>query len=98
MEREYQFIPYNRDTYSSDEMKERSAEFYKWMNSRRTVREFSNKEVPSDVIEDIIMSASTAPSGAHKQPWTFCAIGDPAVKKKIRGLQKKKNMRTTMDA
>ncbi|MBO0930535.1 nitroreductase family protein [Fibrella aquatilis] len=62
----------------------RSRAFFEQVNSRRTVRDFSDKPVPRDVIEQLIMSASTAPSGAHKQPWTFCVIGDPVLKTQIR--------------
>ncbi|WP_299454711.1 nitroreductase family protein [uncultured Microscilla sp.] len=78
------FIPYVRDTYSEEEMKVRSQSFYEFMDKRRTVREFSDKPVPREVIDHIIMTASTAPSGAHKQPWTFCVVSNPEVKKKIR--------------
>lgn len=58
--------------------------FYEIMRRRRTVRMFSDRAVPRGVIEDVIRAAGTAPSGAHKQPWRFVAVGDPAVKKKIR--------------
>jgi iodotyrosine deiodinase len=54
------------------------------MNSRRTVREFSTEPIAMDVIDNIIMTASTAPSGAHKQPWTFCIVTNPALKSQIR--------------
>jgi len=57
---------------------------YGFMDGRRTVRHFSDRAVPRAVIEDIIRTASTAPSGAHKQPWTFCAVSDPAIKREIR--------------
>ncbi|MFC1481856.1 nitroreductase family protein [Candidatus Neomarinimicrobiota bacterium] len=53
-------------------------------NERRSVRHFSSTPIPSSIIEDIIMSASSAPSGAHHQPWTFVAVSDPVVKSKIR--------------
>ncbi|MFZ1454643.1 MAG: nitroreductase family protein, partial [Saprospiraceae bacterium] len=59
-------------------------DFYQKMKSRRSVRHFSDKEVPEEVINNIIMTAASAPSGAHKQPWTFCVIKDPALKAKIR--------------
>ena len=62
----------------------RSQQFYEWMDSRRTVRDFSNKHIPEKTIENIILSASTAPSGAHKQPWTFCVVKDAEIKKHIR--------------
>ena len=58
--------------------------FYDVMRRRRTVRMFSDRAVPRGVIEDLMLAAGTAPSGAHKQPWRFVAVGDPAVKKKIR--------------
>jgi nitroreductase len=59
-------------------------DFYLSMDKRRSVREFSNQDIPKEVIENIVRTASTAPSGAHKQPWTFCIISNPELKKKIR--------------
>jgi nitroreductase len=67
----------------------RSSEFYHWLDHRRSIREFSDRAVPKEVIENIIQAASTAPSGAHKQPWTFCAVSDPALKSKIREAAEK---------
>lgn len=78
------FIPYERDTYGETEMIKRSQEFYHFMDRRRTLREFSDKPVPREVIDNIIMAASTAPSGAHKQPWTFCVVSNPEMKKKVK--------------
>lgn len=80
----YPFIKYSRESYEADEMMDRSASFAAWMGKRRTCRDFSEKPIPRSVIEHIIMTASTAPSGAHKQPWTFCVISDPVIKKQIR--------------
>jgi iodotyrosine deiodinase len=80
----YPFIPYRRDTYPPEEIISRSRWFYEWMNKRRTVREFSDKPVPIEALTDMILSASTAPSGAHKQPWTFCLVINPEIKKLIR--------------
>ena len=77
-------IPYTRETFSADDMLLRAQQFYTFMNTRRTVRDFSDKPIPEAVIETILLTASTAPSGAHKQPWTFCVIKDPAIKKAIR--------------
>ncbi|MGB1242255.1 MAG: nitroreductase family protein [Chitinophagales bacterium] len=79
-----QFIPYNRDTYTAEEMTNRSREFREWLDKRRTVRTFSDRSVPKEVMENIVMSASSAPSGAHKQPWTFCVIGNAELKNTIR--------------
>ena len=62
----------------------RSEIFYSWLNKRRTVRDLSDKPIPIEVIENIIKSASSAPSGAHKQPWKFCVVSNPEIKKSIR--------------
>lgn len=81
---EYPFIRYEREAYPEQEMLQRSQEFLTWLDSRRTVRDFSNKPIPKEVINNIVLSASTAPSGAHKQPWTFCIISDANLKSAIR--------------
>lgn len=85
----YPFITYSKELYDADEMIDRSNSFFQWMDKRRTVREFSSTPVPREVIDNILRTASTAPSGAHKQPWTFCVITDPAVKKQIREAAEK---------
>lgn len=54
------------------------------MKGRRSVRDFSTEPVAAEVIENIIMAASTAPSGANKQPWTFCVVTNPEIKTQIR--------------
>ena len=81
---DYPFIQYSREVCNPDEMLERSASFLQWMDSRRTCRYFSDKPVDKAVIENIIIAASTAPSGAHKQPWTFCVVSNPEMKRQIR--------------
>jgi iodotyrosine deiodinase len=80
----YSFTRYVREIYSEDEMQKRSEHFYHWMNSRRTVRDFSDRPVPKKVIDAILLTASSAPSGAHKQPWTFCVISNSNLKQQIR--------------
>lgn len=70
-------------------MLQRSRDFYQEMNTRRTLRMFSDKPVPRELIEHLLMTAGTAPSGAHKQPWTFCAVGDPQIKAQIREAAEK---------
>ncbi|MCK5402011.1 MAG: nitroreductase family protein [Flavobacteriaceae bacterium] len=80
----YKHILYESELCNEEESIEKSQEFYNWLDSRRSVREYSNKTVPKEVIENIIKAASTAPSGAHKQPWTFCAISNPKLKSRIR--------------
>ena len=81
---DYPFMQYSREVCNPDEMLERSASFLQWMDSRRTCRYFSDKPVDKAVIENIIIAASTAPSGAHKQPWTFCVVSNPEMKRQIR--------------
>ncbi len=80
----YNYIRYQLDIMSDDEMLERSRSFYEWVEKRRSVRQFSDKPIAREVIENIIMAASAAPSGAHKQPWTFCVVTDPELKRRIR--------------
>ena len=70
--------------YPVDEMKERARAFYEDIRRRRTVREFSDRPVPREIIEHCIMAAGTAPNGANLQPWHFVAISDPEIKRKIR--------------
>jgi iodotyrosine deiodinase len=83
---EHEFIPFIREVFSDDEMLERSESFFRWADKRRSVRDFSDKPVPKEVMENLIMTASTAPSGAHKQPWTFCLISNRELKSKLREL------------
>jgi len=78
------FLPYQRKEYSPEEQLKRSEAYFLWSNERRTVREFSDRPVDIKVIENIIKAASTAPSGANKQPWTFCVVSSPEMKKRIR--------------
>ena len=80
----YPFVSYTKETFDTDQMNIKSKNFYEWMDKRRTVRDFSDKPVTKQVIENIILTASTAPSGAHKQPWTFCIVSNPDIKRKIR--------------
>ena len=81
----YKHLAYKQDfNYSEEEMLIRSLEYHEWLDKRRSIRMISEKPVPKEVIENLILSASTAPSGAHKQPWTFCAVSNPLLKSKIR--------------
>ena len=80
----FKHVRYNHAFLSEADMITRSLSFYQNLDSRRSVREFSDKDVPKEIIENIIKTASTAPSGAHKQPWTFCVVSNPSIKTKIR--------------
>jgi nitroreductase len=68
---------------SEDDMLRRAEEFRDLMRSRRSVRDFSPRPVPREVIEACIAAAGTAPSGANQQPWHFAAVSDPDVKRRI---------------
>ena len=79
------FIPLEYTEYTIAEMQQRAAAFYDDVRRRRTVRDFSDRAVPRQVIEQCIASAGTAPSGANQQPWHFVAVSDASVKHRIRG-------------
>ena len=70
--------------YPIEEMRARLAEFFEDLSRRRTVREFSDRPVPRDIIETALQVANTAPSGANLQPWHFVAVSGAATKKQIR--------------
>lgn len=78
------FIPLAFVRRVPEEMLTRARAFHAEADRRRTVRHFSADPVPPEVIEEVVRAASTAPSGAHKQPWTFVAVGDPGLKRRIR--------------
>lgn len=77
-------IPYTLESLEPHQQLTRAQAFYEEMNSRRSVRFFSADPVPRDLIDLAIKTASTAPSGAHRQPWTFVVTGDPEMKSQIR--------------
>ncbi len=70
--------------YPPDEMRRRAAEFHAEIRRRRTVRDFSPRPVPREVIEQAVLAAGTAPSGANMQPWHFAVVADPERKRRIR--------------
>jgi nitroreductase len=72
-----------------DEMLHRAIEFYSLMSKRRSVRFFSDREIPDELLDWAIRTAGTAPSGANKQPWTFCVVRNPEIKKRIREAAEK---------
>ncbi len=80
----YPHIPYQPERLAESEMQRRAERFYADMDRRRSLRFFSDQPVPRRLIELAIQSASTAPSGAHRQPWRFVAVSDPQIKRQIR--------------
>lgn len=85
----YKFVEFRQRHLDESEMIAKTNEFFSWIDKRRSVRDFSDRPIPAEVIENIIRSASTAPSGAHKQPWTFCIITDQKIKQAIRTAAEK---------
>jgi iodotyrosine deiodinase len=77
-------IDLNFNHLSPDKMIQRAKEFYQLVNSRRSVRDFANTNVPIEVIQQCLHAAGTAPSGANHQPWHFAVISNPLIKKQIR--------------
>ena len=80
----YTHVLYTSQPLTEEELIVQSNDLYEQMNKRRSVREYADTPIPKQVIENLIRVASTAPSGANKQPWTFCAISDPEIKLQIR--------------
>lgn len=77
-------VPYAPPHIPAEQRIEVAQAVYEEMDSRRTVREFADTPVPREMLDLAIRAASTAPSGAHMQPWTFVVVGDPEVKRHIR--------------
>ena len=83
------FIPLNFKEFSPEEQFRRADEFFEMLNRRRTVREYSDRDVPFELIEKAIATAGTAPSGANMQPWRFVVVRDKEIKLKIREAAEK---------
>ncbi len=84
---------------SENNMARASREFLSFIRTRRSVREFSNREIPLEVINNIVSAAASAPSGANKEPWFFSIVRDPDVKNKIRlGAEKEEKLFYTQKA
>jgi iodotyrosine deiodinase len=78
------FVPLVWEELPDAEMQKKALELFENMNKRRTTRHFSSRHVPKELIETAIMCGSTAPSGAHLQPWTFVAVSNQELKAKMR--------------
>lgn len=88
------FIQLDWSELSLSEMEERATALFESMDCRRTTRHFSTKPVPKSLIETAIQCGSTAPSGAHLQPWTFVAVSNPDVKAKMRAAAEEEERKT----
>ena len=80
----YVAVPLEFERLDAEEQVAQSRAFLERMGARRSVRQFSRDPVPFELIANAIAVASTAPSGANQQPWTFVVVSDPAVKRQIR--------------
>ena len=78
------FIEYQWAKLSHEEQIAKSRDLFNEVNKRRSIREFSDEAIPREAVLNAIRTASTAPSGANKQPWTFCLVSSPGLKKEIR--------------
>lgn len=78
------FIPLEFESRSAEEQLQRSREFWRCLHKRRSVRHFSERPVPYELIENAIRAASSAPSGANQQPWRFVVVRDPQVRQRLR--------------
>jgi len=88
------FISLDWADKAPEEMEARAKEMFAELDARRSVRDFSDKDVPRSLIELAIRTASTAPSGAHRQPWTFVAISDADTKREIRIAAEKEELQS----
>ena len=79
----FQPLPYYRE-FLVEEMGTRATAFYEEVRRRRTVREFSDRPVPREIIETCLLAAGTAPNGANLQPWHFVVVSSPEIKRRIR--------------
>ena len=85
----YPYIKYSAKEISDEELSKKAQSFYEEMKIRRSVRHFSSRPIPKSIIDNIIKTAASAPSGANKQPWTFVAISNLDIKKKIKEAAEK---------
>ena len=79
-----EMILYDPLVFSESEQRVRSDEFFRLFSRRRSIREFSDRPVAREVLESIVRTAGSAPSGANKQPWRFVVVTDPNLKREIR--------------
>lgn len=84
LQEEHRFSPFNFERLTLKEQHERAREFYKQLSTRRSVRDFAPDPVPIELIEQAVLTASRAPSGANQQPWHFVVVQNPEVKRQIR--------------
>jgi len=87
--KKWPFDPLEFNEKTPQEMREAAQKFYDQIKRRRSVREFSDRPVPREIIENALKAAGTAPSGANMQPWHFVVVSNPEIKKKMRSAAEK---------
>lgn len=85
----HKFLPYPTSELTAQEVEQKAKVYRSALDQRRSVRMFSDREVTKDTIKHLVMTASSAPSGAHKQPWTFVAVSNDQLKSEIRAAAEK---------
>lgn len=93
----FNFINYEYEKISGDEMLERTAEFQALIKKRRSIRDFSSESVPLEAVRNAISTACSAPSGANKQPWHFCLISNHDLKSQIRSSAEAEELKSYSD-
>jgi nitroreductase len=93
MSDEFPTIPLDFERLPEERMRDRARAFFERMNRRRSVRAFSDEPIPMDVVREAVKTASTAPSGANKQPWTFVVVTEPELKSRIREAAEEEEQR-----
>jgi iodotyrosine deiodinase len=83
-DRRFRATPLEFAALSEADARTRSEDFLALMSRRRSVRDFSARPVPDELLEDALRVAASAPSGANRQPWRFVVVRDPGVQKRIR--------------
>ena len=91
---EYRPVPYRPTVPTAEVADQRQRQFLDRMQQRRSIRDFSTEPVPIELVERAILTAGSAPSGAHAQPWTFAVVGDPDVKAAIRAAAEEEERRS----
>lgn len=86
LDHDLEHVPFQPTRLTDEEMIERSARFYEAMNQRRSVRFISSDLVPEEVIQNVVRTAGTSPSGAHTEPWTYVVVQNPETKAKVREI------------
>ena len=97
LDSQYPFSRYQYERLDEKNMLDRAKGFFNEMDKRRSIRMFSSEPVPQKLIELAVKTASTAPSGAHKQPWSFVATQDPEIKSAIRVAAEKEEKKNYLE-